>query len=251
MFNQYLFDNVLALPPIPPRQTQGLDDGVHAALYLCGATSLRDFMQPLGVTAFKIGLTSRRDIQDRVVDLRERRYAAIVADLADRNATILDHPLGQEWFLSPMPDPTGDPQARARLAELPQSEFTDRVVSFRVPPGIQLASLEKGLQYFLQDRNLNAYLDSDDGQTRLRETGLPPTTRLFTDYDLMGRPRRSLATEIFCVRPKKEVVVLLTALVLALRRERAAVAASRLAIGSGAAHIGQPIVHEAKAFAIR
>lgn len=225
MHNQHLLDNGLALPPIPPRRRQGLDDGVHAALYLCGATSLRDFMQPLGVTGFKIGLTSRRDIQNRVVDLRERRYGAIVADLADRNATILDHPLGQEWFLSPIPDPAGDPRAEARLAELPQGEFTNGVVSFRLPPGMQMASLEKGFQHFLQDRNLNSYLDSDDGKTRLRETGLPPTTRLFTDYDLMGPPRRSLACEIFCVRPKREVVVLLTALVLAFQRERAALAA--------------------------
>ena len=74
----------------------------------------------------------------------------------------------------------------------------------------------------LYARNLNAYLATDDGKKRLVEAGLAPTTRLFTDYDLLGRTRRSLACELFCVRPTREVATLLRALVLALQQEQTA-----------------------------
>jgi hypothetical protein len=132
------------------------------------------------------------------------------------------HCLGQEWFLTPLPDCSSIPEVAAWLAKLPHGEIRNGVVEFRVPHGVKLASLEKRFQSLLCDRNLNAYLDSDDGKKRLTEAGLATTTRLFTDYDLIGSTRRSLACELFCVRPVRETAVLLRALVLALQKERAA-----------------------------
>jgi hypothetical protein len=128
--------------------------------------------------------------------LRNRRYAAIVADLNNRGETLLDHPLGEEWFLSPLPDCSGISEVAAWQAKLPHGEFRNGVISFRIPCSVQLASLEKRFQSVLCGRNLNAYLDTDDGKKRLVEAGLAPTTRLFTDYDLLGTTRRSLASEI-------------------------------------------------------
>lgn len=212
----------LALPPIPSRRSQGLEQGSPAALYLAGSTALRDFLRPLGVTGFKVGLSGRRHVEDRILDLRARRYASIIADAGDRNVTLRDHPLGQEWFLSPLPDCSGVPEVAAWLAKLPGGEFRNGTIMFRVPDGIQLASLEKRFQSVLYNRNLNAYLDSDDGKKRLAEAGLATTTRLFTDYNLIGSTRRSLACELFCVRPTRETAVLLQALVSALRQERTA-----------------------------
>jgi hypothetical protein len=175
---------------------------------------------PLGLTAFKFGLSGRRYVNARILDLRARRYASIVADLANRDATLVVHPLGREWFLSPLPDPAADTEADAWLAKLPHGEFRGGVITFRVPHGIQLASLEKRFQSTLSERNLNFYLDTDDGKRRLAEAGLATTTRLFTDYDLIGSTRRSLACELFCVRPTRETAVLLQALVFALRQEQ-------------------------------
>jgi hypothetical protein len=212
----------LALPPIPSRRSQGLEEGLPAALYLAGSTALRDFLRPLGVTGFKAGLSGRRHVEDRILDLRNRRYAAIVADLADRSVALVDHPLGREWFLTPLPDCSGVSEVADWLAKLPSGEFRNGTIMFRVPNGIQLASLEKRFQSALYNRNLNAYLDTDDGKKRLAEAGLATTTRLFTDYDMPGSTRRSLACELFCVRPTRETAVLLQALVLALQQEQAA-----------------------------
>jgi hypothetical protein len=82
--------------------------------------------------------------------------------------------------------------------------------------------LEKRFQSVLSGRNLNAYLDTDDGKKRLVEAGFPERARLFTDYALIGAMRRSLASELFCVRPARETAVLLQALVLALQQEQTA-----------------------------
>jgi hypothetical protein len=210
----------LALPPIPSRRSQGLEEGLPTVLYLAGSTALRDFLRPLGVTGFKAGLSGRRHVEDRILDLRNRRYAAIVADLADRSVAIVDHPLGREWFLTPLPDCSGVSEVADWLVKLPSGEFQSGVITFRVPHSVQIASLEKRFQSILYERNLNTYLDSDEGKRRLEEAGLTPTTRLFTDYDLLGKPRRSLASELFCVRPTREAAVLLQALVLALQQEQ-------------------------------
>ena len=174
------------------------------ALYLAGSTALRDFSKPLGVTGFKVGLSGRRHVEDRILDLRARRYASIIADAGDRNVTLRDHPLGQEWFLSPLPDCSGISEVAAWLAKLPHGEFRNGVVMFRVPDGVQLASLEKRFQSVLCDRNLNAYLDTDDGKKRLAEAGLATTTRLFTDYDLLDRRAgRWPASCSACGRPER------------------------------------------------
>ena len=212
----------LALPPIPSRRSQGLEEGLPAVLYLAGSTALRDFLRPLGITGFKAGLSGRRHVEDRILDLRNRRYAAIVADLADRSVALVDHPLGREWFLTPLPDCSGVSEVAAWLANLPSGKIRNGVISFRIPYGVQLASLEKRFQSSLYERNLNVYLDTDDGKKRLAEAGLAPTTRLFTDYDLLGKTRRSLAPELFCLRPTRETATLLRALVLALQQEQAA-----------------------------
>jgi hypothetical protein len=121
--------------------------------------------------------------------------------------------------LSPLSNPDNDPQIAAALAEIPFGLIADGVVTFRLPQGVNLTRLEQSYQMLLQPRNLNIFLGSDDGRARLQEVGLPAGARLFTDYSLMGRPRRSLASEIFCIRPRRELSILISALSAALRQE--------------------------------
>ena len=210
------------LPAVPPRQAQALHLGILVTLYLCGATHLRDFMQSLGLTAFKIGLTARRYVDGRVLDLRGRRYAGVLAD-ENRRETTLQTYKGDEWFLSPIPNPTADPVTAALLGQLPHGAFDrDRgVISFRMPHCMDVASLEQRFQELLVARNLLTVLATEDGRARLRDAGLPEGARLFTDYALIGRRRRSIASELFCVRPTKELDVLLQALLLAIEQEQA------------------------------
>jgi len=211
--------DTFSLPAIPSRKAQGLEGGATAVLYVCGATHLREFLRPLGVTAFTIGITGRRYYKERGVDLKGRRYAALIIDMAHKDKIILDHPMGGEWFFSELPDPAKDPKAAELLKRLPNAEFHDGVIAFRTPPGVGLAELEQRFQVLMTARNLNTFLASADGKARLADVGLPPRTRLCTDYDLLGVTRRSVASELFCVRPQKELVMLLSALVLALEAE--------------------------------
>jgi hypothetical protein len=81
--------------------------------------------------------------------------------------------------------------------------------------------LERTFNDVLAPRNLNRFLASEDGAQRLREVGLPVGARLYTDYLLMGRPRRSMATELICIRPNRELILLLEALRVAIELVRA------------------------------
>jgi hypothetical protein len=211
--------NDFGLPHIPSIKEQGLDHGVLMAMYLMGSTSLRDFLQPLGATGYKAGLSARRYMDQKILDIRLRGYGSVVAPLHDRDNAISIHPLPKEWFLSRLPDPADDADAMELLKQLPEGSYNEGVVLFRLPPGLSIAKVEKSFQALLEPRNLNTFLGSDDGKSRLKAFDLPEDTRLFTDYFDMGRTRRSLACEIFLVRPQRELAVLLRALILAIQLE--------------------------------
>jgi hypothetical protein len=208
--------NPFALPQIPSLKAQGLDRGVRCAMYLLAATSLRDFLQPMGITGYKAGLSGRRHFDERIADIRLRKYASIVASLQNRNQAIRVHPLAREWFLSRLPNPEHDAEAIELMRQVPEGRYADGKIEFRLPPGQNIADVEKNFQRLLEPRNLNTFLASNDGKERLKKIGLPPDTRLFTDYNDMGKVRRSLACELFLVRPQRELPVLLRALLLAL-----------------------------------
>lgn len=208
------------LPHIPSMKAQGLDNGVLIALYLLGSTALRDFMQPIGATAYKAGLTARRYLDQKILDLGLRGYASIIAPANDRAHEIAKHPLSREWFLTRLPDPAADEAALELMRLLPDAVYRDGIIQFRLAPGLAIADVEKRFQAFLEPRNLNTFLSTDAGKKRLKKAGLPESARLFTDYNDIGRIRRSLACEIFLVRPQRELVVLLQALVLAIEAER-------------------------------
>ena len=206
--------NTFSMPRVPPRRAQGLRDGQKAALYLAGSTALRDIMQVLGLTAYKIGVSGRRDIRDRILDLCGRRYASIIAPAQRRNLTILESEVGDEWFLSPLRTPGA--AELALIQTLPGGAYNSGVIEFRVPRSLTITQVEQRVRVLMSERNLNKYLATRDGAERLVDAGFPADMRLFTDYDLSGQIRRSLATEIFCVRPNQELAVLVEAVRQAL-----------------------------------
>ena len=81
---------------------------------------------------------------------------------------------------------------------------------------MDFVELERTFAEVLAPRDLNTYLGSPDRAERLAQVGLPAGARLFSDYKLMGRPRRSMATELLCVRPRRELPILLEALRVAI-----------------------------------
>lgn len=206
--------NPFAMPHVPPRRAQGLHRGQKAAFYLAGSTALRDILQILGLTAYKAGISGRRDIDWRIRDLCARRYASILAPLDHRDGTILQSEVGDEWFLSPLREP--DQAERALIATLPDGAYSSGVVEFRVPPGLTITQIEGRVRDLLTERNINSYLSTEDGAERLRDAGFPGNARFFSDYNLSGRIRRSLAIELFCIRPNQELPMLIEAVRQAL-----------------------------------
>ena len=166
--------------------------GTNAALYCLGSTGLRDFLQPLGFTAYKTGLSGRRYVGERVIDAHRNRYAEIGADVNNRHKTLFTLANAHEWFVSPLPDPQSDQTTRALLEQLPHASFTDGVITFRLPNGKNLRDVEKDYQKQLAPRNVNTYLATPDGRQRLRDAGHCENLRLFTDYKLVHPTRRSL-----------------------------------------------------------
>ena len=210
--------------------------GILTTLYGAGATSWRDLSQKLSVPFYKIGLSSRCDVRKRYVDLSERRYGAVIAPMNDREATIFNHERGKEVFGSRFPDPIDNAKVAALMTLLPHAEYRSGVVQFRLAPAIDLTALEQRFQAILSPRNLNNFLASKTGQARLVQAGYPANSRLFSDYDTQGHAvdsltlvRRSLCSELFCIRPQYELGIILQALVQAIR-EAMEIAASNAAL---------------------
>ena len=220
-------DDDFRLPPIPPMQAQGLCEGIAAIAYAIGATHFRDLGMPMGVTFYKLGISARRDQDDKVFDLRRMEYGSRIAHINAPDRTIRVSNPSNEVFLCPLHDNGQNPRVAEALAGIPHGEIRDGVVAFRAPPDVPFTDLERAFNEVLALRNFNLFLESEDGARRLAAVGLPPTARLFTDYDLMGRPRRSLATELFCIRPRAELQIILRAIAVAIERVRAAHARRR------------------------
>lgn len=206
----------LGLPFIPQRVVPAADTRVVMAMYLLASPALRDFVMPLGVNAYHVGLTVERYLEQKVLEVGLLGYGSIVAPIHDRDKAILVHPQANDWRLEPLPCPSLATGAAAFVAQLPAGAYADGVITFRLPHELRIADVEAQFRSLLAARNLNIFLSSATGRERLAKSRMPAGTRLFTDYDQDGQPRRSLASKIYLIRPQRELAVLIQALVLAI-----------------------------------
>jgi hypothetical protein len=214
-----------SLPAIPSMAHQKLEGGAHhASLYLAGATHLRDFCQPLGVTAFKIGITGNRDAQARIEDLRRKRYGSLLLtpdEVAAGRPKSKESPIAvcqtdlppalasaNEWFLIPL-----SPDWLAGF-DMPQGmALKGNTLAMTVPAEITTEVLDKAVHELLRPRSLRSYLQTDEGRSRMIAAGRNPAAWLHTSYSLMTQKYRiSAAEELYLLRPRRELPALIIAL---------------------------------------
>jgi hypothetical protein len=213
-----------ALPPIPSMTEQNLHNGQHhATLYLAGATHLRDFCQPLGVTAFKIGITGNRDAQARIVDLRRKSYGSLLLPLENTKngkapsiMPAVTLALAHEWFLMPL-----NAEWLADTIMPDGVTVNGNTIGITIPRGVTTEALDKAVHTLLRQRSLRAYLATPEGRARMIAAGRDPDSWLHTSYALMTEKQRiSPVAEIYLFRPRRELpelVVALGALLKSLR----------------------------------
>ncbi|MEZ2406103.1 hypothetical protein AB6806_04725 [Bosea sp. RCC_152_1] len=212
-----LFAPLLPLPAIPSQQHQRLGGGTHeACVYIAGATHLRSYLKPLGITAYKIGVTGRRSTWNRIMDLRANRYAGVLRNERTQEVTLLED--GDDWFQMPLHDDN------AGLWELPAGVAIDRsTIVLTMSTRIPIERLDDRIHAALAPRDLRRYLLGEEGQARLRAAGYDPHRQLWTNYSLANDGRRpSAASELYLFRPRRELRDLLTCLgdvVAAMERE--------------------------------
>jgi hypothetical protein len=197
------------LTPPPPLAAQRLDGVMHEmAVYLLGSTHLRDFLKPISVTAWKVGVTGCREAERRAEDCRRKKYASILKRPADASdpGRMLNN--GHEWFIAPVREAwLGGNEVPAGMS------IRDGVIRLTMPTTVTVVDVDRALHDILRPRSLNAYLDTPDGQKRLLAAGYDPKARLHTSYTLMTpRPRLSLAKELYLIRPQRELFGLVHAI---------------------------------------
>lgn len=205
------------MPPaiIPPRKAQKLDQRLRAVVYCAGSTALMNFAKSLGLTAFYVSVSGRRDHLKRIENRRELRHGSILADPANREATAFQLPLGREHFLSPFDD-----EATEGIVLPNGVQITDGVIEVDLDPADNSTAFDKRLASAFRDRQLNRYLDTPEGQARLIEVGHDPRKRLCTAYRFIGRRDRiSIVTEAFLFRPRRELQDLINVIEIVRTRD--------------------------------
>jgi hypothetical protein len=197
-----------ALPPIPSLAAQRLVSHTHDVwIYIAGSTVLKAFLQPLGITAFKIGSTACRDVDDRISDLRRKQYAGKLGVPGDFNSPATTLEKAHEWFLTPI-----QPEYMTNALLPPGIAIEKNTLRVTVPRSVSHARFDEALRSLLAERALDRYLESVEGRKRLIAAGCNPDQSLVTDYDLIGLSRRSKASEIYLIRVRRELPELIKAI---------------------------------------
>lgn len=189
------------LAPIPSIRHQRLDERMRVCVYISGSTSLMNFLKPLGATAYYISVSGRRDVMRRIENRRDLAHGSVLADPGNRHDGAVTLDLGHEHFLSQI-----KPAYLGSDPLPPGLDLIDGILEIDLPSGASTTAFDKALARALAPRNLNTWLGTPDGQSRMIEAGYNPAHRLHTDYLHIGEaPRRSIVTEAFLFRPRKEM----------------------------------------------
>jgi hypothetical protein len=202
------------LPPIPPMAAQGLDGMTHVVrVYFAGSTHMLEFLKPLGLSAYKVGVTGCRDPLERIGDLRRNCYAQLYKRPKDDSDAGILLNNAREWFLAPVST------ADVGLSSLPRHiTIAEGHIVLRVPRSITIAAVDKAVHVLLRPRALRDFFCSPDGRGRLVAAGHDPNRWFHTIYQLVEmQPRISAAEELYLVRPKRELTALIQGLAAILR----------------------------------
>ena len=191
---QIIQQRTFPLAPIPPMSAQGLNGRSHAfRLYAATCNYIDNFGIRLGVQIVKIGVTGRRDVDQRMADLERKGYGRVVK-AADHPDTEL--PGSGNWHVLPV---EADIVPRLHLQRASVSQGT---LLLQVPASMTLEGLDDKVKDCLEPCGLNSYLASSAGQEALRRAGMPDSTALVTRYSLMTVALRvSLAGELYAFDP--------------------------------------------------
>jgi hypothetical protein len=169
-------------------------------IYCAGSRSLENFLRPLELYAYKIGVTGAEDPQTRVEDLRRKHYAGLWgrADADPSALRRLDQ--GHEWAMWAWKS------EHLQGLSLPLGFHLHRgALEIEFPFSVSVEHVDAVVHAALKPRSLIDYLASPIGRTRLTANGLDPDSRLLTRYQLMEvTDRISAATEIYRIKPRVE-----------------------------------------------
>lgn len=189
-----------ALPEPKSRLVDQAQRTHRVIVYCAGSRGLENFLRPLEIFAFKIGVTGAEDPQARVEDLRRKQYAGLWgrAD-ADPSALIyLKH--SHEWAMWAWKS------EHLQGFNLPRGFYLHRgALEIEFPFSVSVEHVDAVVHAALKPRSLIDYLASPTGRTRLTAHGLDPDSRLLTRYQLMEvTDRISAVTEIYRFKPRVE-----------------------------------------------
>jgi len=162
---------------------------------------LINFVRPLEIAAFKIGVTSSRSPQRRIEDLRRKGYAELWGRPDEPIETMARIEQGTEWFLSPLREKD------LGQTSLPTGmEIRTGHLEITFPLSVTVEAVDHAVHAMLEPRSLARFLQTEEGRARLECIGMDPDGQLLTRYTLMEvKDRISTAKEIYLFRPQREL----------------------------------------------
>lgn len=177
--------------------------GTHrVVIYAAGSRGLANFIRPLGITAFKLGVTSAGEAQRRVTDLRRKQYGSLFGRPGAAIECLRKIEQAEEWALVPWKlEHLGENQ------QLPPGFFLERdVLEIEIRLEVAVEAVDRAVHAMMAPRALDAYLASEAGRARLVAAGHDPEGVLLTPYSLMYEQLRiSRVSELYLYRPQVEL----------------------------------------------
>lgn len=177
--------------------------GTHrAVIYGAGSRGLANFIRPMSLTAYKLGVTSSGNAQRRVADLRRKQYGSMFGQPAASPKTLHVIEQAEEWFLVPwLPEHLG------KNGDLPPGfHLREGVVEVEIRCDVSIEAVDRAVHAMMAPRALDTFFSTDEGRKRLISAGYDPEGSMLTPYTLMyERVRISRVTEIYLWRPQVEL----------------------------------------------
>ena len=176
--------------------------GTHrVVVYAAGSRGLASFARILGLTAYKLGVTSAGDAQRRIVDLRRKHYGSLFGRLDQPIDELQAIAQAEEWALVPwLVEP------REESHDLPPGFYLrNGVLEIEIRLDVPVEAVDQAVHAMMAPRSLDAFLATLEGRARLRAVGRDPEGVLLTPYTLMYETVRiSRVKELYLYRPQVE-----------------------------------------------